>query len=195
MEQTILDERTVKILDELVNKTLEFEIKNGVSGKELPIITNYIMKLYPEELLETSIQYDDYKYYLDILDEYKVVKIDMYGNDFHIKPIPFRTFNFKNNGGFENIYKEQQRVINRNEKLDEIIYNKSQFDLKISKFQVKTKWWPLIISLLSIAISIFALCKIFNQTKNNNDNINNKVNKAILKFDTIPKRMIHKINK
>lgn len=46
---------------------------------------------------------------------------------------------------------------NRQKEIEAIKFKKLKWDAKISEFQAKTKWWPLIISIISLLISVYLL--------------------------------------
>jgi hypothetical protein len=64
------------------------------------------------------------------------------------------------NGGWIKYINEKQRISRRQE-------SKEEFDFQISRFLAKTKWWPLIISLISLIISFGQLNTCSNKSTTN----------------------------
>jgi hypothetical protein len=77
---------------------------------------------------------------------------------YQIKSTP-NTDHFYEKGGFTKLYILQQTEILRKQKIEEIEYSKLIWDSRISEFQSKTKWWPLIISLISLVVALIAIFK------------------------------------
>lgn len=151
MTNKLLNEKDVKILDLILKTSLEKEI---VFPKDMPPLDDGPIS----DIREFYI--NDYLYYLDIIKPFEILDITFFDRvSFKIETINIISQQFYDNGGFKAIYDEQQGVINRAKDRQKKEDQKLEWDLQVSKFQAKTKWWPLIISVMSIIIAIWSFFK------------------------------------
>lgn len=175
----LLNENDVKILDLILNISL----KNGAAYLEdLPALS--------EKYLANSIavKASEYENYFDILQRRELAKVEKQLSGIQIKPIPQKTKNFINQGGFTAEYNDQRLILNRNKEIEEINFKKLKWDSQVSRFQAKTKWWPLIISGLSLFISLYALLKDNKQPST--DRIGNHKQNKKVQVDSMQNRTI-----
>jgi hypothetical protein len=57
------------------------------------------------------------------------------------------------------LFLKNKKILKEGREINELNLIKLRWDVKVSKFQAKTQWWPLIISLISMIIAIVALVK------------------------------------
>jgi hypothetical protein len=146
-----LAEKDVEILDGILKMLLE---KGDISPEELPPLSNHYFSDI-KEFIEI-----DYKYYFEILEKFEIVEfLRLSGGIGRIKSIRNKTDSFYCAGGFSKIYQEQQRKISNKREFEELGLKKLRWDIMASRFQAKTRWWPLIISAISLIIAIIALFK------------------------------------
>ena len=163
-------ERDVEILDSIIKIALT---KRAVFPEDLePLSNSYLSRA-------NEIKANDYSYYLDILKEYNVVKINsVIGNRFRIEPIHIKTQNFSDQGGFKAEYDNKHRELKRSEELDELSLKKLRWDSKISKWQAKTFWYIFGFACIGGLYSTYDIVtKIVN---NNNENL---VTKSQMKLE------------
>jgi len=150
MTNQILTKKDVEILDSLLDTAIT---KVEFTSNVFPDFDNLLLQISNNE-----IRVDEYKkYYFEILKSYNVLDFEDYDKPLEFKIIPVRTKRFIENGGFRFIYNEQQQEIRKKKKLDKMTEEKLAWDLQLSKFQVKAKLWPYILSFLSFIISIISL--------------------------------------
>lgn len=144
-----LTKETADILDEILKTTLE----NGVATpNNLPPLNNDIISKTKEGIAS------DYTYYVSLIRNYDVAEVNIYlGNGFQVNPYDIKTLQFYNNGGFNHILEEDNLIKAREKEVADIEFKKLKWDANISSFQSKTKWWPLIISIISLGIALFAI--------------------------------------
>jgi hypothetical protein len=145
----ILTEKDIEILDSI----LEIIAKKGrVFSNDLPSLKNDYLSKFDE------IKSVEYSQYLDILKNYGVAKVDItLDGRFTVHQIEIKTNNFYDQGGFKSIYQKHRLAELRKKELDELEYKKLKWDSQISRFQAKTKWWPLILSVVSLILALIAL--------------------------------------
>jgi hypothetical protein len=166
MAQTILDEVLVEILDDLVKNSFNRDNLIGrLDYNEYPIISDDIFKKYPSFIINTSNKYNDYRFYLEILEEYNIVKVEKWLGSFDIISIPGVTEVFIKQGGFKTIFNKQQTIINRDKELDEKNYQKLQWETKLAKWKYRTFWPVLISGLIGGVFAMYSIISpIFSET-------------------------------
>ena len=70
---------------------------------------------------------------------------------------------FLDSGGFTGIHNRQKKENEAKLEIEKIENDKLRLDHKLSKWQVKTRWWPLFFSAISLIISIIALVVSINK--------------------------------
>jgi len=152
MVNKLLIEKDVPILDSILETAIR-------KGKVFPDDLSPIGSSSLSEI--ASVKFEKYKYYFEIIECYDVLKITNFsgGYSFWIELIEVKTKIFYANGGFKAIYEEQQQEIKKKRVREKKEDQKLEWDLQVSKFQAKTKWWPLIISVISIIIAIWSFFK------------------------------------
>jgi len=152
MVNKLLLEKDVPILDSILETAIR-------KGKVFPDDLSPIGSSSLSEI--ASVKFEKYKYYFEIIECFDVLKITNFseGYSFRIELIEVKTKIFYANGGFKAIFDGQQRRIKRDSEREKKEEEKLEWDLQISKFQAKTKWWPLIISVISIIIAIWSFFK------------------------------------
>lgn len=147
-----MDELTLETAD-ILDNILKIALENGVATpNNLPPLNNDFVSKTKEIIAR------DYTYYISLIKDYDVAEVNIYlGNGFQINPYDVKTLQFYKKGGFNYIYKQKLIEEKRAQEITEIEYRKLKWDEDISKFQAKTKWWPLIISIISLGIAITAI--------------------------------------
>ena len=146
-----LTKEIVDILDNILKIALE---SGAATPNNLTPLNNDIFSKTMEGIV------DEYTYYVSLMKEYDIAEVNIYpGIGFQVKPYAVKTLQFYKNGGFNHIYEQKKIKRERVKEITEIEYNKLKWDAGISKFQAKTKWWPLIISVISLAIAIIAILR------------------------------------
>jgi len=144
-----LNEAQAKILDNILQVLLE---KNGV------IFMDDLPPLSDAQSSQKNVKIREYEPYLALMVKHGVTeirKLPMGG--YRILSIPAISEDFYRQGGFQNILREQQRMAKENDEDEKLRRRKLFWEYEISRFQAKTKWWPLAISLLSLIVSLIAL--------------------------------------
>lgn len=145
-----LTEKDIEILDQILKITLE---KGHVFPENLPPLNNSFLSN------DKDVKSNEYKYYLDILNEYEVVEIEpVLGSGFHISPISIKTYNFyTKQGGFKTIYQNQLLEIQRKQEMERFIFLKQKWESKLLKWQAKTFWWIFIFACIGGLYGIYDL--------------------------------------
>jgi len=144
-----LTKETADILDLILKTTIE---KGVATPKNLPPLNKDFISKTKEGIAS------DYTYYVSLIRDYDVAEVNIYlGNGFQVNPYDIKTLQFYNKGGFNHILEEDKIINAREKEIAEIEFKKLKWDAKISSFQAKTKWWPLIISIISLGIALFAI--------------------------------------
>lgn len=149
-----LTPKTAKILDIIIETALK---NTDANLNNLPTLHDDILSA------NFNVKYNEYLYYIDILEKYNVIEVKKFLAEFHIYSIEPITLDFYNEGGFTRLFLEQKEKQTREKEIEIIQFKKLKWDASVSKFQSKTKWWPLIISATSLAISLFVLFQQINK--------------------------------
>jgi hypothetical protein len=133
------------IIKTLINKSV-------VTPNDLPPIDdNYFSRA-------KEIKSKDYSYFLEIINELDIAKIDQsLDGTFRLTSLPNKTKKFYDAGGFKAMSMQLKKKEENRKEIAQLEFSKLQWDTKVSKFQAKTRWWPLIISVISLIISIIVL--------------------------------------
>lgn len=145
----IINEAQAKILDSILLVLLE---------KEGSIFTDDLPLLSDAQSDKRGAKIREYEPFLNLIAEYGVAniqKLPMGG--FKVSSISAITEDFYRQGGFQNKLREQQHIAKENDEDEKLRHKKLVWEYEISRFQARTKWWPLVISLLSLIISLVAL--------------------------------------
>ena len=135
-----MNEQDVKFLDQLLIQVLREGI---VTSLNAPTLTQSFLSDIPE------FKHHDYQYYLEILEEYKIVSITKTKDGFIIKPIPIKTKRFLDEGGFtkQHLSSIEQRTKEKNREEEESeIRNLQIKELRRNIFQLRYWWLFLIIN-------------------------------------------------
>jgi hypothetical protein len=144
-----LTEKDVEILDSILEKIVK---QGSVFSLDLPPLKKEYFSKFRE------IKSVEYSYYLEILTKYDIAIVDKrLDGSFTVSQLETKTINFYKQGGFRTVYQKHHFTESRKLELEDLEYKKLQWDYQISKFQAKTKWWPLIISVISFILAVTAL--------------------------------------
>jgi len=145
-----IKEEDVPILDRLLERLVkigDFIIEDlpPLSGGEISDIPDLMEK--------------EYRDCIEILERCELIKIDRLatGAIGIVHSIPHSAKLFYEKGGFSEAYKKQQTEYENKKESENLALQKLRWDVKISRFQAKTKLWPLIISIISLGIASVAL--------------------------------------
>lgn len=153
MATELLLAKDVKTLDLILKTVMEM---GSVHPIELPQIEDSL----EAQVMHTLAPEFEYEYYFNIMIRYGVISLTTLNEKVaRISAIRNKTNIFYGKGGFKAEYYQQQHDIKRSISIEKMGYEKLEWDLKVSKFQAKTKWWPLGISIISIIIAIWAFLK------------------------------------
>ncbi len=141
-------EKTAEILDKIIEVTLK---NNTANPRNLPPLSNDITAS------DLDVKYHGYQYYLDIIEKYDFVQVQKYLGDFTVLAIDKVTADFMNNGGFSQLFDQERKRLKQQKEIEALKFKKLKWDAMVSEFQAKTKWWPLIISIISLLISVYLL--------------------------------------
>jgi hypothetical protein len=145
MTNNVLNEKDLKTLDLILKTVIE---KGTVFLKDMPYLDDDPPQFCVSE----------YLYYLDVIEPFGVLDITHFDRiDFKIETINIISQRFYDIGGFKAVYDQQQQDLMKNEEHEKISFEKLKWDLQVSRFLAKTKWWPIAISGLSFLIAVIAL--------------------------------------
>jgi hypothetical protein len=147
MEHQLTSE-IVKVLDYIIDKT----ISNGsIFSDELKSITPYFGDI-------REIKNSDYKPYFEILGSYNIVEITTtLGNGYKASPKLTITRQFQQNGGFKQLYEDQQKEIKHQIELKDITFKKLKSDTKLVELQLKSFWWLFAVAVVGGICGIISL--------------------------------------
>ena len=136
---------------------------------EVQILDNIIYRLYNNGGLKINQlpridktnkeNYDTYEYYFKRLrnDELIETSNTVFSQPFDIYPIETALSKFYENGGYKQIYEDQQKEIEHHKELKELTLKKLQWDSKLSKWQANTFWYVFLFGLIGGICGIISL--------------------------------------
>jgi len=136
---------------------LDLILEQLLSGKTIDSIS--VMK--DKILLETNdvnVSLLQFEYYVEILVNHCASEIRDVRN-FPILRRNGKTKRFSENGGFKGYYNRWEIFENGRKKKEDAELNYYISNEKLSKWLLKSKWWPLIIAFAALIISFIALFK------------------------------------
>lgn len=171
-----LNKKDAEILQTILNTIIQ---KGYASSDNLPSLTNNFLSDLPES------KRVDYKYYVDLINIFNVVKIEKtIGDGFVINPIPLITKRFYVDGGFEGLFEQQQQEQIMKDEYEKIRLNKLKWDSKLSKWQAKTFWYVFVLGIVGGICGILSLTLQISDKKTNEINNNLTKEPIINQIDT-----------
>lgn len=146
-----LNAGNVKVLDVIINLCVA---KGGIRESDLPDLPIPVMGDLPE------IKANHYRPYVDIIADSQKAKVIPYKGGFQIDPINGITREFKNDGGFQQIFNDLQAKIAD----DKIVRGKNKDDAEIARFNRerletydKRSKWSFGLSIAAVIIALLSL--------------------------------------
>ncbi len=144
MEKSNLHKDDVKILDNIIKVCLE----NGIAQAEnLPDLGNGFL----DDIKD--FKQPEYLRYFKIIQEYDVADVFLTLDSSHVRPYKIVTERFKVEGGFKNIFDEQQKIIESRKRQQEKEINEAI----LSKWHKKTYWWTFCVAIAGFIMALIAL--------------------------------------
>lgn len=171
---------------ELLDKILEIILNNKEKGFGLNSLRENGLNL----------DYDSIRDLLKVIENsrYNIAELSTRRDGEYIRANE-NTERFLKNGGFTAIEKREREEIEYNSLMKEKQLKKIEYELQLSKWQIKTKWWPLIISGASLIVSIIAIFLSINEPETKELKPKNKlikdttsVSNQVRKIDSLSSR-------
>ena len=169
----IMEQRDAIILDEIINKILES--KTDICYQDFNKYDHF-KDLNDHDCI------NEFQRLLSYIERYNLAKIIRHGYYPSVKTNEY-TKNFKEKGGFAKIYQDELTHFVKEEEKEYLSMKKLKWDIKLSKWQVKT-FWPVFVSgLIGFIFGVFNFVDNRNKTKSieelqqNNQNIQTKVSR------------------
>jgi hypothetical protein len=147
-----LTEKDVEILDPI----LEIIITKGrVHSDRLPPLEKHYLSKFSE------VKSSEYSRYLDILELEGIAKIEKDYGKFTITSIHPVAQDLYDQGGFKKVHEDQIKAEEKRQEVSELELKKLRYDVKLSKWQVKTFWCLFFIAIVgSILGAIAFFCQV-----------------------------------